>query len=342
MIGVMMAVWGSALLQAQPPTGSSVNRLDSALDELVSSSASVETLKNEFFAMLEGPVWVQEGRTGYLLFSDMPANCIYKWQDGKLSVFLEKSGFTGTDSSVAGVEVNNGRFTTVVLGSNGLTLDPQGRLVIAQHGDRQVVRLEKDGTKTVLADRYEGKRINSPNDLVIKSNGSLYFSDPASGLRGGDKSPLKEQPVHGIYLVKNGTIKMVDKDPQGSSPNGLALSPDEKTLYATAGRKLVSYDVMPDDSISNPRVIFDYDTVTPVRGGFDGLKVDSRGNVWGTGPGGVWIVSPSGKALGQIRVPEDPANLAFGDADGKGLYFAARRGLYRIRLNVAGIRPGPK
>jgi gluconolactonase len=142
--------------------------------------------------------------------------------------------------------------------------------------------------------------------------------------------------------VKNGKITMVDKDPQGSSPNGLAFSPDEKILYATAGRKLVSYDVMPDDTISNPRVIFDYDTVTTARGAFDGIKVDTRGNVWGTGPGGVWVISQSGKPLGQIRVPEEPANLAFGEADGKTLYMAARRGLYRIRITVPGIRPGPK
>lgn len=335
---LMIIAVGGTHTGAQPDQA--VQKLDPTLDKLIAATARVETLKNEYFAMVEGPVWIRNG--GYLLFSDMPANCIYKWQDGKLSVFLEKSGFTGTDSSQSGVEVNNGRFNTVVLGSNGLAVDPQGRLIVAQHGDRQLVRLEKDGSRTVLADKFDGKRINSPNDVTVKSNGAIYFSDPASGLRGGDRNPLREQAFHGVYLVKDGVVSVLDKDPQGASPNGLAFSPDEKRLYVTAGRKLVAYEVAADDTIHNPKVFFDYDTVTQDRGGFDGVKVDTLGNVWGTGPHGVWIVSSEGKALGHIRVPEDPANLAFGDADGKSLFMTARRGLYRIRVLVPGVIPGPK
>lgn len=338
MIAVMVTTGAVALLQAQAPA---INKMDPSADELVSPTAKVETLKNEFFAFLEGPVWVKNGN--YLLFSDLPANAIYKWQDGKLSVFMEKSGFTGTDASTAGAEVNNGRFQTIVLGSNGLTIDPQGNLVMCQHGNRQVVRVEKNGMQTVLADRFEGKRINGSNDVIFKSNGSMYFSDPSSGLRGGDKSPLKELPYHAVFLLKDGKLSVLDKDPQGVSPNGLAFSPDEKNLYVTAGRKIVAYDVKADDTIANPRVLFDYASVTMNPGGFDGIKVDSKGNIWGPGPGpGVWAISPAGKPIVQILTPEAPANLAFGDPDGKGLYLTARRGLYKIRTNVAGIIPGPK
>ena len=332
-------------LHAQAPTVSSVVRLDPAMDAVVSPNAKVELLKGEFFAFVEGPVWVREGRSGHLLFSDIPANCIYKWQDGKLSVFLEKSGFSGTDTSNVGVEVNNGRFQVIVIGSNGLTLDPQGRLVAAAMGDRQLVRLEKDGKRTVLADRYDGKRFNGVNDVVVKSNGSVYFTDPSSGLRGGDKNPLRELPFNGVYLVKAGKVTLLDKEPIGGSPNGIAFSPNERILYVTAGRRLAAYDVQPDDTLTNRRVFFDYDKVippVPPRGGFDGIKVDTQGNVWGEGPGGIWIVSPAGKALGSILIPEPPANLAFGEADGKTLFMTARRGLYRVRINVAGILPGPK
>lgn len=326
-------------LHAQTKPGA-VEHLDPSAAQLIAPSAQLETLKNEFFGFLEGPVWVQEGTGGYLLFSDMPANCIYKWQDGKLSVFLEKSGFTGTDTSTAGLEVNNGRLQVIVLGSNGLTLDKEGRLLIAQHGDRKLVRREKDGTMTTLAERYDGKRLNAPNDVVVKSNGAVFFTDVGAGLRGGDKSPLKELPGHGVFRVKDGKLTELANDPLGMMPNGIALSPDERTLYVTAYRKLVAFDLAADDTVSNPRVAFDYDAVTKDPGGFDGIKVDTKGNIWGTGPGGIWAISPAGKPLVRIPFPEGAVNLAFGDADGKGLYVAGRRGLYRIQLLNAGVRAG--
>jgi len=325
--------------QEAPSTQSVVQHLDPTGAKLISQSAQVETLKNEFFGFLEGPVWVQNADNGYLLFSDMPANCIYKWENGTLSVFLEKSGFTGTDPSNAGMEVNNGRLQVIVLGSNGLTLDRDNRLIIAQHGDRRLVRRETSGDLSVLADRYEGKRLNGPNDVVVKSNGSIFFTDFGAGLRLGDKSPLKELRGHGIFLVKNGKIIELDNDPFNLSANGIALSPDERTLYVTGYRKLVAYDLRDDDSLANARILFDYDTVTKDPGGYDGIKVDSSGNIWGPGPGGIWVISASGKPLARVRFPEVPANLAFGDADGKSLYVTARRGLYRVRVLTSGLYP---
>ena len=244
--------------------------------------------------------------------------------------------------TVKGVEFFNGRMQVIALGSNGLTIAPQGRLVVAQHGDRRLVRHEKDGTITVLAESYDGKRLNSPNDVVVKSNGAIFFTDPSPGLRGADKSPVKEYQGHGVFMVKDGQIKMIDNDPQGSAPNGIALSPDERILYVVAGRKLVAYDLSADDAISNPRLFFNYDTFTKDPGGFDGIKVDTKGNIWGVGPGGIWAISPAGKALGRVLIPESPTNLAFGDADAKAIYVTARRGLYRFHVNVPGIQPAAR
>lgn len=338
---LMWVSWAIAitvsLARAQAPSGMSVQRLDPALDKIVSVDAKLELLKGDYFGFLEGPVWVPEGPDGFLLFSDLPANTIYKWTPkGELSVFLQRSGFTGTDTSNAGMELNNGRLYVLLLGSNGLTLDRQGRLVFCAHGDRAIVRLEKDGSRTILADRYEGKRLNSPNDLVMRSDGALYFTDPSYGLRGVDKNPLMELSFHGVFLLKEGQLQLLDKDPQGAAPNGIVLSPDEKYLYVGAGRKITRYDVRPDGAIANGRVFVDM-TEDKTPGGVDGMKVDRNGNIYSTGPGGVWIISPEGKHLGTIPVPA--ANLAFGDADSKTLYFTARRDLYRIRVNISGIRP---
>jgi gluconolactonase len=315
----------------------SVQRLDPALDKIVSPDARLELLKGDYFGFLEGPVWVPEGSSGFLLFSDIPANAIYKWtSSGELSMFLQRSGFTGTDTSNAGVELNNGRLQVILLGSNGLTLDRQGRVVFCAHGDRAIVRLEKDGTRTTLADRYEGKRLNSPNDLVMRSDGALYFTDPSFGLRGVEKSPLKELSFNGVFLLKDGKLQLLDKDPQGAAPNGIAFSPDERYLYVGGGRRITRYQAHPDGSITNGQVFVDM-SADKAAGGADGMKVDRNGNVYSTGPGGVWIISPEGKHLGTILVPA--ANLAFGDADSKTLYLTARRDLYRIRVNIPGIRP---
>lgn len=325
--------------QAPAPDGVSVDRLDAALDALIARGSVPELVKGDYFGFVEGPVWVTQG--GYLLFSDVAANRIYKWTPaGDLSTFLEKSGFTGTDSSTAGMEVNNGRLHVIVLGSNGITIDSEGRVVFCAHGDRAVKRVEKNGTVTVLADRIDGKRFSGPNDLTYRSDGTLYFTDFVGGLRGGAASPLREIPYGGLYMLKGATPVLLDRDPLGGTPNGLALSPDERTLYLGAGPNILQYDVQADGSLSNRRVLIDMSR-EKVPGGADGMKVDVRGNVYTTGPGGVWIVSPEGRHLGTIRIP-GVANLAFGGADGRTIYFMARRDIYRLSVNVAGRAPGSR
>ena len=316
--------------------GGDVVRLDPKLNEIVPAGAKVEKLAGNL-SFAEGPVWVRQG--GYLLFSDIPANVINKWTpDGKISVAIKPSGFTGADPSEAGSEINNGKDVVRLIGSNGVTLDRQGRVVFAAHGDRAVVRIEKDGKRTVLADRYEGKRLNSPNDLVYKADGALYFTDPPFGLPKRDDDPKKELPFDGVYLLKDGKLQLLDKTFTG--PNGIALAPGEKYLYVDdSAKKLIRrFDVQTNDTITNGKTFIDMNS-DQAPGVPDGMKVDQKGNVYSTGPGGVWIMSPDGKHLGTIKVPEVPANLAFGDADGKTLYLTARTGLYRIHLNIGGIRP---
>jgi gluconolactonase len=326
-------LWSALRLLGQ---GREIVRLDPKLDEIVSAGAKVEKLAGNL-AFSEGPVWVRQD--GYLLFSDIPANVINKWTpDGKVSVAVKPSGFTGANPLEAGSEINNGKEVVRLLGSNGVTLDRQGRIVLAAHGDRAVVRIEANGQRTVLADRYEGKRLNSPNDLIYKADGALYFTDPPFGLPKRDDDPRKELPFNGVYLLKDGKLQLLDKTFTG--PNGVALSPDEKYLYVDdSGRKLIMrYDVRPDGTIGNGRMFIDMNA-DQAPGVPDGIKVDQRGNVYCTGPGGFWIISPEGKHLGTVKPPELPANLAFGDSDGKTLYLTARTGLYRIRLKIAGIRP---
>jgi gluconolactonase len=316
-----------------------VIRLDPALDALIAPNAKPELLKGDYFGAVEGPVWVGTGG-GYLLFSDMAANVIYKWTpDGQLSVFLEKSGYTGNDLNNVGGQYTNGRLHVLLIGSNGLTLDRQGRLIIAGMTDRNVTRVEKDGTRTTLADRYEGKRLNSPNDLVVKSDGAIYFTETTSGIRGRDEGPARELLFHGVYMIKDGVLRLLDKDPQGVAPNGVAFSPDERILYVNGGTKITAYDVRPDDTLANPRMLIDLGGANGVPGNTDGMKVDRSGNIYCSGPGGVWIVSPQGKHLGTIVPAERVANLAFGDADSKTLYMVGGRSLWRIRVNTPGIRP---
>ncbi len=325
-----------AALQVRAQGANEVVRLDPALDEIISVDTKVEKLAGDF-GFVEGPVWVRQG--GYLLFSDIPANAINKWtSDGKVSVFLKPSGFTGSDPSDVESQNNNGQAVVTLIGSNGVTLDRQRRVVFCTHGDRDVVRIEKDGKRTVLADRFEGKRLNSPNDLVFKSDGALYFTDPTAGLRKRDEDPKKELPFNGVYLLKDGRLQVLEKT--FATPNGIAFSPGEKYLYVndTTRKLIMRYEVRPDDTIANGKVFIDM-SADKAAGVPDGMKVDQKGNVYCTGPGGFWIMSPEGKHLGTVKMPELPANLAWGDSDGKTLYLTARTGLYRIRLKIAGIRP---
>ena len=345
----LAAALGTGVAWAQAAKPFQIVRLDPALDEIIAPDAKLETL-GEHFGLTEGPVWIQEGNSGYLLFSDCAANVIYKWAPGApLSVFLEKSGYTGNDIKNVGDQTISGRLAILLIGSNGLTLDPQGRLIITAMTDRTVVRLEKDGARTILADRYEGKRFSGPNDVVVKSDGAVYFTDTVFGMRGADNSPARELPYSGFYLVKDGKVTLLgsDKDHPGDFPNGITLSPDEKYLYVTAGfGKTFRYDVQPDDTVANGRLF--------IPAGNDGMKVDRKGNLYSTNavaPGEIWITSPEGKHLGTIQMPQIPGepkprivptNVAFGDPDGKGLYITACTHLFRIRLKTAGILPGPK
>jgi gluconolactonase len=304
-----------------------VVRKDAALDAIVPPNPKVFKLA-EGFKFTEGPVWSRTG--GYLLFSDPNSNTIYKYvPDGQLSVYREKSGYEGADIA----EYRQP-------GSNGLTFDAQGRLTIDQHGNRRVIRLEQDGAVTVLADKYEGKRLNSPNDLVYRSDGTLYFTDPPFGLPKFQDDPRRELPHYGVYSLRQGKLRLVSTDFTG--PNGIALSPDEKYLYVgdwdDHNKVVMRYDALPDGTLANGELFFDL-TQAPGEDAIDGAKVDQAGNVYVSGPGGLWIISPAGKHLGTIVTPMHPHNMAWGDDDGKTLYLTARSGLYRIRLKIAGVRP---
>jgi gluconolactonase len=306
-----------------------VIRKNLALDAIVPPNPKIFKIA-EGFKFTEGPVWDRKG--GFLLFSDPNNNTIYKYSpegSGQLTVFREKSGYEGEDIAEYGQP-----------GSNGLTFDREGRLTINQHGNRRVVRLESDGQFTVLADKFEGKRLNSPNDLVYRSDGTLYFTDPPFGLPKFFNDPRKELPFSGIFAVKDGNLKLVAKDFTG--PNGLAFSPDEKFFYVDnwdeKKKVAMRYEVQPDGSLKNGKLFFDM-TKAPGEDALDGMKIDKAGNLYVSGPGGLWILSPEGKHLGTIIGPKHPHNFAWGDKDGKTLYMCARSGLYRIRFNIEGIRP---
>jgi sugar lactone lactonase YvrE len=261
------------------------------------------------FQFTEGPVWVTDG---YLLFSDIPADTIYEWRPGSASaeVFRRPSGH-----------------------SNGLTLDRQGRLLACEH-DRRVSRTNVDGSVVALAERYQGRRLNSPNDIVSKSDGSIYFTDPPYGLPRQEEG--KELDFNGVYrLSPDGVLTLLDDSFE--RPNGLAFSPDERVLYVDDSNKghIRAFDVQADGTLANGRVFAEL--VNPGAEGVpDGMKVDVRGNVFCTGAGGIWVLDPAGERLGVIEVPEVPANLAWGDTDLKTLYITARTGLYRIRVRTGG------
>jgi gluconolactonase len=324
-----------------------IERLDPALDAIIAADTQIETLGDRF-ALTEGPLWIPEGKDGYLIFSENAGNVIYKWQRGKhLSVFLERSGFTGTDNTKVGGQTVAGHIAILLIGSNGLALDPEGRVVVTAMADGTVYRLEKDGMRTILADRYDGRKFSGPNDIVVKSDGAIYFTDTPWGLRGAEKDPNRELPFYGFYLIKGGKVTLLgsDKDAHGGIPNGITLSPDEKFLYVTSGgRKTMKYDIRSDDTIENGRVFVEH--------GSDGLRVDTKGNLYSSSggvPGVIQITSPEGKPLGRLHLPQPAGeprarvcatNLAFGDADDRGMYITACTHLFKLRLKIPGVRPG--
>jgi gluconolactonase len=303
-----------------------VLRTDPGIDAIVGPNPKIWKVA-EGFQFTEGPIWLPRERS--LLLSDPNSNVIYRYtpEATRLEVFRTPSGYSGADI---------GEYSQP--GSNGLTLDARGRLTIDQHGNRRVVRLELDGTETVLADRYRGKRLNSPNDLVYRSDGTLYFTDPPFGLPKFFADPRKELTFSGVYAVtpKGKLILLVD---DLSGPNGIAFSPDEKFLYVgnwdEKKKIVVRYPVRADGTIGKGELFFDM-TSASGEDAIDGIKVDVAGNLYVSGPGGLWVLSPEGRHLGTIVGPKHPHNMAWGDADGKTLYLCAQSGLYKIRLGIRG------
>jgi len=296
-----------------------VDRLHRDLDTVLPPGTGAERVATGF-EFTEGPVWTADGA---LLFSSPNTNTIYRWTpDGVVGVYRPKSGYAGVDI---------GRYTQP--GSNGLAFDPQGRLTLCQHGNRQVLRVEPHGNTTVLTDAFDGRRLNSPNDLVYASDGTLYFTDPPFGLPGGDADPKRELPFSGVFAVADGRVSLVTDELRG--PNGIALSPDERYLYVgdwdLEHKAVLRYPVRPDGAVGAGELFCEL-TDEPGEDAIDGVKVDEAGNVYVCGPGGIWILSPAGDRLGLIRLPESPHNLAWGDADRRTLYITALTSIYRIRL----------
>jgi len=283
---------------------------DDAIWQIIPEGTTLEHLATGF-GFTEGPVWCGD----YLLFSDIPQSRITRLR--MLSNGPEVTTFRSPSGN-----------------SNGLTLDRNGRLIACEHSTRRVTRTEMDGSISILADSYQGRRLNSPNDAVVRSDGSVYFTDPAFGLR--NFTEWKEQPSNAVYRVApDGKVLLLVDDFEG--PNGLAFSPDESILYIDDSMRshIRAFDVSTDGSLSNGRLFINMQA--PEAGVPDGMKVDQQGNIFSTGPGGIWVINPSGKCLGRLVFPEDPANLAWGDSDWRTLYLTARTSIYRMRLPAPGV-----
>ncbi len=305
----------------------SIIRSDPRFEALLPAEPVLERIAGGL-SWVEGPVWHKGD--GYLLFSDIPANTVYKWKPGEgLSLYLEKSGYRGTDP-----------FEGNEPGSNGLAFDAENRLILCRHGDRQIARLEPDGRFTVLADHFGGQRLNSPNDLVLSSTGDLYFTDPPFGRPRGFDDPDKA-PVQGVYrLSRDGTLALVIRDL--TAPNGLALSPDERYLYVSdvdpKRSAWLAYEVHEDGTLGRGRILFN---ATPWRQdpyfGPDGFKIDEDGNIWGARPGGISVIAPDGTLLGTIETGKPTSNVAWGE-DGRTLFVTSADSVYRLRLRTRGAR----
>ena len=313
------------------------DRLDPVADRIIPAGAMLERVATGF-TWVEGPVWAN----GQLFFAEITSNSIRTWTPGKgASIFLQPSGYKGS-APYGGPEP----------GSNGMTLDARGRLTVAGHAQRDVYRLEAlnpQGAVTVLADSYQGKRLNSPNDLVYKSDGSLYFTDPPYGLRTqSDKDPEKQLKANGVYRIPHALDQKPGSEPARAGlqllvsnlprPNGIAFSPDEKYLYVdnSQPKKIwMRYTVQPNGTLTDAKLLYD-GTSDKRPGNPDGMKVDSQGNIYSAGPGGVWIFSPAGKPLATILMPERVSNVAWAGPDHKTLYITASTSIYRVHLQIAG------
>lgn len=318
-----------------------VSRLDPSADRILPANPTLEKIATGL-TWIEGPVWLNNS----LYFAEIPSNSIRRWTpDGRVTIFLQPSGYKGAD-----------HFNGHEAGSNGMTLDLNGRLTVAGHAQRDVYRFDSPSPNatTILADEYKDKRLNSPNDLVYRSDGSLYFTDPPYGLETqSDTDPKKQLTINGVYRIPNANAQKPGAAPARSAlqllisdlprPNGIAFSPDEKFLYVNNSqpkRIWMRYRVQPDGSLTDPHLLYDA-TSDPHPGGPDGMKVDRQGNIYSAGPGGVWIFSSEGKPLATISMPERVSNVAWGDADRKTLYITASTSVYRIHLKIPGA-PMPR
>jgi len=327
-LGVALNTQAQTPVQASVRTLGKIERLDKKLDELLAPDAQLEILADGF-TWTEGPVWMGDASNGHLLFSDIPRNSIFKWtaKDG-IQLFMNPSGYTGV--SYYGLEP----------GSNGLLKDLDGNLVMCEHGDRRVSVLTPEGGKRTLADQYQGKRLNSPNDGVLKSNGDIYFTDPPYGLPSRENDPRRELDHFGVYRLSkaDGSVTLLTTELQ--RPNGLGFSPDEKTLYVAQSDPKnaiwMSFAVQADGTLSKGKLFYDATSEVGKKPGLpDGLSVDSLGNIWASGPGGIWIFSKDGKPLGLINTGERTSNCAFGE-DGTTLFVTADSYICRIKLKVRG------
>jgi len=304
---------------AAAPAAGKIEKLDPSLDSIIAPGAAIEKVADGF-KFTEGPLWRPDGT---LWFSDVVGNVMRSvTPDGKVKVLIENSG--GVSTAPPGGFV----------GSNGMAEAPDGSVWMVQHTNRQIVKIAPDMTMTPVVTKFEGKRLNSPNDIVFAKDGSAYFTDPPYGLAKQDDDPAKEIKFNGVYRFSNGKVQALIRDL--NRPNGLAFSPDFKVLYVNnsdpAKNLVMRYDVAADGTLSGGRVFADLtDKTNPNSGLADGLKVDSQGNVFTTGPGGIWVLSPAGKHLGTIAPPEGPANCGWGGEDGKTLYMTANTGIYRIK-----------
>lgn len=325
-LGLSTVSWGAEMAKDVPVLGK-IERFDPAFDRLVAPGAVIELLADKKFLWSEGPVWDAPKRR--LLFSDIPRNMIWEWSEAAgLKLFLQPSGYTGAEP-----------FTGQEPGSNGLTFNKAGELILCQHGDRRLAKLS-GGKFVTLVDRYEGKRLNSPNDLVIKSNGDIYFTDPPYGLPKRMEDPAKQLDFQGVYrLSPRGELTLLTREL--SRPNGLAFSPDERTLYVANSDPdkaiVMAYPVKGDGTLDTGKIFFDVTKAAQEKqpGLPDGMKVSRDGTVWATAPGGVLVYSPAGKHLGTLATGVPTANLAFGD-DGSTLFITADKNLARLRTKVKG------